>query len=109
MAFGILVPQPGVKPAPPAVEAQSVNTWAIREVTFIYLSFGCGVQDLPQPGIKLVLPALGAWSLNQWTSREVLNFPLFIYRSFNTPSASVDLLKRIFFFFLTRFGLSGLF
>ena len=32
VACGILVPQPGIKPAPPAVEAQSLNHWITREV-----------------------------------------------------------------------------
>ena len=31
-AFGILVPQQGIEPAPPAVEAQSLNHWTTREV-----------------------------------------------------------------------------
>ena len=29
---GILVPRPGFKPVPPAVEAQSLNHWTAREV-----------------------------------------------------------------------------
>ena len=29
---GILVPQPGIKPMPPAVEVQSLNSWTPREV-----------------------------------------------------------------------------
>ena len=32
MACGILVPQPGIKPVPPAVEVQSLNNWTAREV-----------------------------------------------------------------------------
>ena len=32
MACGILVPQPGIEPTPPAVEAQSRNHWTAREV-----------------------------------------------------------------------------
>ena len=32
MACGILVPQPGVKPAPFALEAQSFNHWTTGEV-----------------------------------------------------------------------------
>ena len=28
----ILVPRPGIEPAPPAVEAQSLNCWTTREV-----------------------------------------------------------------------------
>ena len=30
-ACGVLVPQPGVKPAPPAVDAHSLNHWTPRE------------------------------------------------------------------------------
>ena len=33
-ACGILVPQPGIKPAPPALEVQSPNHWTAREVPF---------------------------------------------------------------------------
>ena len=32
MACRILVPQPGIKPAPPALEVQSLNHWTAREV-----------------------------------------------------------------------------
>ena len=32
VACGILVPQPGIKPVPPAVEVQSLNHWTTREV-----------------------------------------------------------------------------
>ena len=32
IACGILVPQPGIEPAPPALEAQSLNHWTTREV-----------------------------------------------------------------------------
>ena len=31
-ARGILVPQPGIEPTPPGVEAQSPNHWTTREV-----------------------------------------------------------------------------
>ena len=31
MACWILVPRPGIKPAPPAVEARSLNYWTARE------------------------------------------------------------------------------
>ena len=31
-AYGILVPQPGVEPVPPAVEARRLQPWATREV-----------------------------------------------------------------------------
>ena len=32
MACGILVPQPGMEAAPPALEAQRLNHWTAREV-----------------------------------------------------------------------------
>ena len=32
MGCGILVPQPGIKPTSPALEAQSLNLWTTREV-----------------------------------------------------------------------------
>ena len=32
MACGILIPQPGIKPLPPALEACSLNHWTTREV-----------------------------------------------------------------------------
>ena len=32
MALGILVPWPGIKPVPSALEAQSLNQWITREV-----------------------------------------------------------------------------
>ena len=39
MVHGILVPQPGIKYTPPALEAWSVSHWAAREVpTFVYFN-----------------------------------------------------------------------
>ena len=32
MACGIFVPQPGIKPMPPAVEVRSLNHWTAEEV-----------------------------------------------------------------------------
>ena len=36
MACGILVPQSGIEPMPPAVEVWSPNHWTAREVTFCH-------------------------------------------------------------------------
>ena len=33
---GILVPQPGIKPTPPPVEAQSLNRWTTGEVPILF-------------------------------------------------------------------------
>ena len=35
-ACGILVPQPGTEPAPPALEAQILNHWTAREVPRLF-------------------------------------------------------------------------
>ena len=32
MAYGTLVPHPGIKPMPPPLEAQSLNHWTTRDV-----------------------------------------------------------------------------
>ena len=40
VACGILVPQPGIKPAPPALEVGSLNHWTTREV-LVYCPFLC--------------------------------------------------------------------
>ena len=37
MAYKILIPRPGIKPAPPALEAWSLNHWTAREVLKIIL------------------------------------------------------------------------
>ena len=40
VSCGILVPRPGVQPAPPAVEAWSLNHWTTREVPkWLFLGF----------------------------------------------------------------------
>ena len=49
---GILVPQPGIKPAPPAVEARSFNHWTAREVPKFMLLKRI-IQDFPGgPAVK---------------------------------------------------------
>ena len=35
----VLVPQPGIKPMPPAVEVQSLNHWTSREVPLLWFHF----------------------------------------------------------------------
>ena len=45
-ACGILVPQPRIKPAPPAVEAWTLNHWSAREVpvvAFLKVVFVCNL------------------------------------------------------------------
>ena len=42
-ACGILVPRPGIEPAPPALEAWSLNHWTAREVPGNPFTPGCGL------------------------------------------------------------------
>ena len=37
-AYGILVPQLGVEPMPPALKAQSLNQWTTRKVLVVQLN-----------------------------------------------------------------------
>ena len=68
----ILVPRPGIQPAPPAVEARSLNHWTAREVPFFFFFFlplffeGCwGDQQpwkidrvsIPVPKLRVPLPS----------------------------------------------------
>ena len=52
MAYGILVPCPGIEPAPPAMEAWSLNHWTTMQVslfTFLkrrmYLCIICLIKN----------------------------------------------------------------
>ena len=52
VACGILVPQPGMEPVPPAVEAHSLNHWTGREV-LSWFSWG---SSRPLPQLRQVEP-----------------------------------------------------
>ena len=39
MACRILVPQPGIEPAPLALEAQGLEHWTTKEVPFCFILF----------------------------------------------------------------------
>ena len=60
MACGILVPQPGIKPMPPAVEVLSLNHWTTREVPKVYFPFNLCLffQVLRQENWHFVLLSL---------------------------------------------------
>ena len=46
MAYRILAPGPGIKPMPPAVEAQSHNHWTSREVPDLHFLVATNMRDL---------------------------------------------------------------
>ena len=46
MAYGILVPQPGIKPVPAALGAQSLNFETVREVPKIAIIFPLVAQTV---------------------------------------------------------------
>ena len=99
VADGLLVPQPGIKPEGPAVEAQSLtqsfNHWTTREVPrlqfffffFFFLPHGtiCGIL-VPRPGIKPGPLAVREQSPSHWTARE---FPKPPYQSRALPPLAV--------------------
>ena len=44
--YGIFVPQTGIKPSPPGVEAQSLKHWSARKVLiFCYYNLVCAERD----------------------------------------------------------------
>ena len=63
VAYGILVPQPGIEPAPPALAVQILNQWTTRKVPQLSLDISGGptsrgLKPLPQyacPPIILLL------------------------------------------------------
>ena len=66
MACGILVPQPGIEPVSPAVEAQSLNHWSTREVPgdsllVSYLLFLAETVFSRKPSFFLLLEICGVF------------------------------------------------
>ena len=58
-ACGILVPRPGIKPVPPALEAQSLNHWTAREVlSVVFLKDRPGTSVVVQ-WLRVLLPMQG--------------------------------------------------
>ena len=77
----ILVPQPGMEPVPPAVEAQSLNHWTIKEVHFSMLvesispnllqpaslgMFGWGHVLVPDPVVKQTGSQVNGKKISTW-------------------------------------------
>ena len=65
MAYGILILWPGIKPIPPAVEAQTTGLPGNFQIfsLFFFFAIACGILA-PGPQIQPAFPALEAWSLN---------------------------------------------
>ena len=59
MACGILVPRPGIEPAPPALEAQSLNHWTAREAPQASFENSADLATLgPHPDVAALATAL---------------------------------------------------
>ena len=63
MAYGILVPQPGIKPVPAALGAQSLNFETAREVPRIAIIFPLVAQT-----VKNSFVMRGAWD-HPWVGK----------------------------------------
>ena len=95
VACGILVPQPGIKPVPPAVKAWSLNHWTAKEV----------------PKIIFLIDSLGL-SLRAWGVRAALSTVLepsahWFFTSLASPTSPLPvvpqpLTSRALLLFLTQ-------
>ena len=70
MVCRILVPQPGIKPMPPAMRAQSLNHWTTREVPSVYfemisLLLSQTVQMKPPQLVKTFRATFVCWDDGQ--------------------------------------------
>ena len=87
VARGILVPQPGIKPVPPALEAQSLNHWTAREVP------GCDYfwKNVKSDGTVLLIRWMISW-VQDWESNKAL---LCVLQT-NYRSNSLEILQKYF-------------
>ena len=94
VAYGILVPQPGIEPAPPALEGQSLNHWTTREAPETF-HFNSHTIFQGETAILLCSPLLGddgdeMSSIFQVTLAVELLFPrervyIPFFHSFHSP------------------------
>ena len=97
MACGILVPQPGIEPSSPAVEAQSLNHWCAREVPISFSFF----LDFAYKRCHISASVLNPWFL--WSPKGIGKF--FLLSGWNI----LEHFKRGFVGseFITRMGMWG--
>ena len=97
VACGILVPQPGIEPSSPAVEAQSLNHWCAREVPISFSFF----LDFAYKRCHISASVLNPWFL--WSPKGIGKF--FLLSGWNI----LEHFKRGFVGseFITRMGMWG--
>ena len=62
MAYGVLVPQSGVKPLPFALEVWSLNRWTARDFLGLPFRWRAPVEAAPELSTVLVFPtAISKW------------------------------------------------
>ena len=66
-ACGIIVPQPGIEPVPPAVEVQSPNHWTSREVPKnIFFKYFRKKDVVLICASKMILTQSPCWKIKTW-------------------------------------------
>ena len=97
VACGILVPQPGIKPVPPALEAQSVNHWTTKGVLVICFKYAAATAakslqlcpTLCDP-IDGSLPGSPVPGILQARTPDWVAFSFSKYSSVQTPSLNTE-------------------
>ena len=86
-ACGILFPQPGIEPTPPAVEGQSLNPWTTREVPELRFYLEASVVG---PGATLSSNACTDMGSYSFGKEERANFIFLISWGKKPGSREVD-------------------
>ena len=95
VACGILVPQPGIKPVPPALEAQSVNHWTTKGVICFKYAAATAAKSLQScptlcDPIDGSLPGSPVPGILQARTLEWVAFSFSKYSSVQTPNLNTE-------------------
>ena len=112
-ACGILVPQPEMEPAPPAVEAQSLNLQTTREVLPALFNMAGATQGCEYQEVGLIRLCWGLGPRDRTTAEPVLEhlLPDFLLCDIRSPivivlltaqSILIALPQKSFFFFCLK-------
>ena len=102
-AYGILVPRPGIKPVPFSVEAESLNSWAAREVPVSELFYQEGLFCWPrlerwchltyEPLLESLEQTLSAHEVGMKVITTIRRDPLAVLRAGLAPNPGLPPLR----------------
>ena len=91
-ACGILVPWPGIQPAPPALEARGLHHWTTREVLILYVYKSCQTvttkHELTPPPGHIVALSFWWWELLRSTLLATFGYVI-QYRELSSPRCTL--------------------